>query len=107
MPQMFFERIGRCSVQHESRNQMCVVSQSEVLPTWELFLIANGYAMMQCTLAAGTDPIKEMLAPRLVKIICILQAARDIDIHLAAFREIAPALAQAQQERKLTGVHPA
>ena len=39
--------------------------------------------------------------------ISVQHTERDIDIHLAAFREVAPALAQAQEERKLTGVHSA
>jgi glutamate-1-semialdehyde 2,1-aminomutase len=39
--------------------------------------------------------------------ISVQHTARDIDIHLAAFREIAPALAQAQQERQLAGIRPA
>jgi glutamate-1-semialdehyde 2,1-aminomutase len=37
--------------------------------------------------------------------ISVQHTARDIDIHLAAFGEIAPALAQAQEERKLAGAH--
>jgi glutamate-1-semialdehyde 2,1-aminomutase len=37
--------------------------------------------------------------------ISVQHTAHDIDLHLAAFREIAPALAQAQQDRKPTGSH--